>query len=390
MIKLPLATESWDKEEYNAIKKVVNSGHFTMGEEVKKFEEKFAEYFKVKYAVMVNSGSSANLLAIAALIYSNKYNLSSGDEVIVPAVSWATTYSPLQQYNLKVKFVDIDLDTLNFNIDELKKAITEKTKLIFAVNLLGNSNEYDEILEICKEKKIILIEDNCEAMGAKYKDKYLGTIGVMGTFSMFFSHHISTMEGGIIVTDDKELRDIMLCIRAHGWTRNLDSNSLIYQKKEDDFYEMFNFILPGYNLRPLELEGALGIEQIKKLPKIIDERRKNAEFFVEKFSQLKSVIIQKEIGESSYFGFSLIISPKSKFTRNELVDILRNEKVECRPIVAGNFTRNEVIKYFNYEIFGKLKNADYLHENGLFIGNHHYSCRKEIEQIYEIIKNMEY
>lgn len=389
MIDLPLATESWDEQEYKAIERVLRSNFFTMGKEVADFEKKFAKYFGAKYAVMVNSGSSANLLAVSALIFSEKYNLSAGDEIIVPAVSWATTFAPLQQYNLKVKFVDINIETLNFDLDKLRKAVSNKTKAIFAVNLLGNSNEYDEILEICEKKNIILIEDNCEAMGARYKNKYLGTIGLMGTFSTFFSHHISTMEGGVVVTDDDELRDIMLCIRAHGWTRNLSEESKIYRKNNNEFYETFNFILPGYNLRPLEIEGALGNEQLKKLPSLIEKRRENAEFFRDKFSKLKSIIIQNEIGESSYFGFSLIIKENSKFNRDELVKKLRMENVECRPIVAGNFTKNEVIKYFDYEIEGRLDNADYLHDNGLFIGNHHYDCKHKLEKIYELIKEME-
>ncbi|MCQ2022240.1 DegT/DnrJ/EryC1/StrS family aminotransferase [Clostridium butyricum] len=389
MINLPLATGNWDKDEYEAIERVIKSNYFTMGKEVECFEKNFADYFGVDYAVMVNSGSSANLLAIAALVYCNKYNLKPGDEVIVPAVSWATTYSPLQQYNLKVKFVDIDLETLNFSIKKLKEAISDKTKLIFAVNLLGNSNEYDEILKICNEKDIILLEDNCEAMGAKYNNKYLGTMGVMGTFSTFFSHHISTMEGGMVITNDLELRDLMISIRAHGWTRNLNEESSIYSKKEDDFYETFNFILPGYNLRPLELEGALGIEQLKKLKNITNNRRENAEFFVKKFSMLKSIIIQKEIGQSSYFGFSLIVKKNALYSRNDLIKKLKKENVDCRPIVAGNFTRNEVIKYFDYEIFDELTNADYLHNNGLFIGNHHYDCKEKLGKIYELIRTME-
>lgn len=389
MINLPLATDSWDNNEYEAIQRVIKSNYFTMGKEVERFEKNFAEYFGVDYAVMVNSGSSANLLAIAALVYSNKYNLKHGDEVIVPAVSWATTYTPLQQYNLKLKFVDIDLETLNFNIKKLKEAINDKTKAIFAVNLLGNSNEYNEILKICNEKNIILLEDNCEAMGGKYNNKYLGTIGIMGTFSTFFSHHISTMEGGMVITNDVELRDLMRSIRAHGWTRNLNEDSSIYSKKEDDFYETFNFILPGYNLRPLEIEGALGNEQLKKLENIIENRRKNAKFFVQKFSELKSIMIQKEIGESSYFGFSIIVKKNASYSRNDLIKKLREENVECRPVVAGNFTKNEVIKYFDYEIFDELTNADYLHNNGLFIGNHHYDCKDKLEKIYELIRTLE-
>ncbi|MGL4772228.1 MAG: DegT/DnrJ/EryC1/StrS family aminotransferase [Clostridium sp.] len=389
MINLPLATESWDEKELTALERVINSGMFTMGKEVRAFEEKFAKHFGSNYAVMINSGSSANLLAVAALIYSKKHNLKAGDEVIVPAVSWATTYSPLAQYGLKLKFIDIDINTLNLDLNELEKAITKDTKAIFAVNLLGNSIDYDRLLEIVEKNNLILIEDNCESMGGKYKNKFLGTYGVMGTFSSFFSHHISTMEGGMIVTDDKDLYDILKSLRAHGWTRDLSNDSTIYNKKNDDFYETFNFILPGYNLRPLEIEGALGQEQLEKLNLLVENRRKNGKLFESLFSKLDSIIIQKEVGEASYFGFAIIVKADAKFTRNDLVTLLRANKVECRPIVAGNFTRNEVIKYFNYEIFGSLDNANLIHENGLFIGNHHFDIEDKLFKIYKLIKELE-
>ncbi|MGE7752395.1 DegT/DnrJ/EryC1/StrS family aminotransferase [Lysinibacillus fusiformis] len=389
MIKYPLATETWDEEELEAMKRVISSNRFSMGPEVENFEKGFANYFGSKYAIMVNSGSSANLLCIAALFFHSKYKLKKGDEVIVPAVSWSTTYAPLQQYGLKVKFVDIDLKTLNIDIKKLKEAVTEKTKLIFTVNLLGNSNDFDAIQEIIKGKNIILLEDNCESMGAKYKGKFLGTFGVMGTFSMFYSHHISTMEGGMIVTDDLELADILKSLRAHGWTRNISNESELHNKNEDTFYEMFNFILPGYNVRPLELEGAIGSVQLKKLENIVENRRENAKYFLGTFGELKSILIQKEIGESSYFGFSIIVKETSKFSREDLLRVFRKNNIECRPIVAGNFTRNSVIKYFDYEIHDTLKNADFLHENGLFIGNHHYDCKDKLKQIYKIIQELD-
>ena len=172
---------------------------------------------------MVNSGSSANLLMIAALFYKKENPLVPGDEIIVPAVSWSTTYFPLHQYGLVMKFVDIDLETLNYDTNKLAEAISEKTKAIMLVNLLGNPNNFEEINSIIGDKEIILVEDNCESMGAEYKGQKTGTFGVVGSFSSFFSHHISTMEGGLVVTNDDELYQIMLCMRAHGWTRNLPS-----------------------------------------------------------------------------------------------------------------------------------------------------------------------
>ena len=214
--KYNLASDSWGNEEISAINDVIKSNQYTMGPKVKKFEEEFADYFKSDYAIMVNSGSSANLLMIASLFYSNDYDLKKGDEVIVPAVSWSTTYYPVNQYGLKLVFVDIDRNTLNIDPKEIIKAINQKTKLIFAVNLLGNPSDLEDLKSICKKNEIILIEDNCESLGAKYHDKYAGTCSLMGSFSFFFSHHMQTMEGGMILTNDKNLYELCLSLRAHG------------------------------------------------------------------------------------------------------------------------------------------------------------------------------
>lgn len=374
--KFPLATASWGQEEIAAMQRVIDSGVFSMGANVQAFERDFAAYIGSQHCVMVNSGSSANLLMVAALFYTKnpKLKLKRGDEVIVPAVSWSTTYYPLYQYGLKIKFVDIDLNTLNYDLDQLESAVTDKTRVIMAVNLLGNPNDFGRIGQIIGDREIVLIEDNCESMGAKYNGKMAGTFGVMGTFSSFFSHHISTMEGGLIVTDDEELYQILLSLRAHGWTRNLPKQNLVCSDKSDDpFEESFRFVLPGYNVRPLELEGALGVEQVKRLPHMVEERRKNGKLLQAALSQHPNLAIQQEIGESSWFGFSLVIRPNSSLTRKELVVKLNDLGFECRPIVAGNFAKNEVVKYFDSEEHGALRNAEHIDQNGLFVGNHHYS-----------------
>lgn len=378
-----LCDNPWDNEELSAIQSVIDSDMYTMGKKVAEYEKKFAEKFGTKYAVMVNSGSTANLLAIASLVYSGR--LERGSEIIVPAVSWSTTYAPLEQYGMKLIFVDINRNTLNLDIDAVRHAITDKTKMIFAVNLLGNSNEYDELLEICDKSNIILIEDNCESLGAKYKGKYLGTIGLIGTFSTFYSHHICTMEGGMVVTKDKELYEYMLAIRAHGWTRNLPEDSIIYEKNKEAFYESFNFIVPGFNLRPLEMEGAIGIKQLQKVDKMIDNRRSNAYYFLDKMKKYDNIRVQKEIGESSWFGFALVLTGNLKNKRTELVKFLRNNNIECRPIVAGNFTRNPVIKYMDYHISGELVNADEIHDHGLFIGNHSSNNNAQVDYFVEVL-----
>lgn len=380
--KFPLATATWDQDEIDAMQSVIESGRFTMGKQVASFENEFSQFIGSKYAVMSNSGSSANLLMVAALFYTKDNPLKPGDEVIVPAVSWSTTYFPLQQYGLRLRFVDIDLETLNYDLDKLSAAITPKTRLVMVVNLLGNPNDFEAIKSAIGSKNIKFIEDNCESLGSEYKGQKSGTFGVMGSFSSFFSHHISTMEGGLTVTDDDELYHILICLRAHGWTRNLpDVNHVANKNTSDPFSESFRFVLPGYNLRPLELSGAIGLRQLEKLPRLVAARRRNAEYFQEKMSKHPYLMIQKEVGISSWFGFSLVIKPGSDVDRHTLIRRLNNAGFECRPIVAGNFARNTVMRYFDYEVFGELLNSDYVDNYGLFVGNHHYSIAEAIDSL---------
>lgn len=385
-MRYELASSTWGEEEIKSINKVVQSGNFTMGENVREFEKQFASFFNSKYCVMVNSGSSANLIAIASLFFKKDSPLKIGDEVIVPSVSWATTYHPLNQYGLKLKFVDIDINTLNYDLKKLEGAISLNTKAIIAVNLLGNSNDFKKINELIKGKNILLIEDNCESMGAKFNSKYTGTHGILGSFSGFFSHHISTMEGGMILTDIEELYHIMLSLRAHGWTRDLPTNNHLVKKEVNPFDESFRFILPGYNLRPLEFSGAIGIEQLKKLPSFINSRRKNAEYFLEKFKK-SDFILQREIGESSWFGFSLIMKDQT-ISREKIINKLIEKKIDVRPIVSGNFVKNEVIKYYNYEVFSDLINSERLDKFGFFVGNHHYDIKPKIDYLFQILSDV--
>lgn len=384
-MSLPLATSTWDDKEIAALNSVIESGMFSMGKHVAEFEAEFAEFVGSKYSVMVNSGSSANLLAVAALFFQKEGKLKAGDEVIVPAVSWSTTYYPLQQYGLKLKFVDIDKDTLNLDLTQLESAITDKTKAIFAVNLLGNPIDYEKVESLIEGKDIYLLEDNCESLGATLNGKQAGTFGVMGTYSSFFSHHISTMEGGLIATDDEELYHILLSIRSHGWTRHLPKDNKVVEKSENAFHESFRFVLPGYNVRPLDMSGALGKEQLRKLPAIISGRQENAKFFVETFSKIEGISIQQETGNSSWFGFAIICDDGSEM-RDKLVEALTNEGVDCRPIVAGDFTKNEVMSYFDYELHGEMKNASLIDNAGFFIGNHHYDVKEKLTSVAQLIE----
>ena len=383
-----LASSTWDKKELNAIQSVIDKDMYTMGNSVKQFEENFAKYLNSKYCVMTSSGSTANLLAVASLFFTKNPKLKRGDEVIVPAVSWSTTYFPLQQYGLKLKFVDIDLKTLNYDLKALEEAISFSTKMVMVVNLLGNPNNFDKINNIIKDKDIFILEDNCESMGATFNGQQAGTFGIMGTFSTFFSHHIATMEGGFVTTDDEELYHILLSIRAHGWTRNLPKENKVSNKSDDWFKESFRFVLPGYNVRPLEMSGAIGIEQLKKLPKFLENRRKNAEHFVKLFRNHPDYMIQSDIDKSSWFGFSLIIKPESNLKRKNVIKKLNDNNIECRPIVTGDFTQNEVMKYFDYEIHNELTNAKYLHENGFFIGNQQVLILKEINFLHNVLNQI--
>lgn len=382
----PLASTTWDEAEYAAIDRVIKSGMFSMGKEVAEFEKQFAEWVGSRYAIMVNSGSSANLAMIAALMFRKEGALKRGDEVIVPAVSWSTTYHPLQQYGLKLKFVDIDRDTLNLDLEQLKTAVTDATKAILAVNLLGNPNDFTSIRRIIGDRSIILLEDNCESLGAVFAGKQAGTHGLMGTFSSFFSHHIATMEGGLVVTDDEELYHIMLCIRAHGWTRNLPKHNLVCGEKSDNpFEESFRFVLPGYNLRPLEMSGAVGQEQMRKLAGMIAARRDNASHFAQRFSNHPWLTMQKETGQSSWFGFSLLLSEDAPISRTALMEKLSTSRIDVRPIVAGNFAKNDVLKWFDYSVHKELNNAEYIDQHGFFVGNHHYSLMAQIDYLHALV-----
>jgi CDP-6-deoxy-D-xylo-4-hexulose-3-dehydrase len=386
-IRFPLATFTWDKAEHRAMQEVIASGMFTMGARVARFEAEFASWVGSRHALMVNSGSSANLLMVAALFYTQdpRRRLQRGDEIIVPAVSWGTTYYPLHQYGLRLKFVDIDLQTLNLDIDAVRRAIGPRTRGILAVNLLGNPCDFDALRAVAEERGLLLLEDNCESLGATFGGRQCGTFGLMGTFSTFFSHHISTMEGGLICTDDEELHQILLSLRAHGWTRNLPAQNHVSGRKSDDpFEESFRFVLPGYNLRPLELEGALGSTQLEKLPNLIEQRRRNGQRWAERMGSHPQLLIQQETGSSSWFGFSLILRPNSGLTRRQLLDRLVETGFECRPIVAGNFAKNPVVQYFDHEVPSSLTNADWLDANGLFVGNHHYPINDAIDAIVDL------
>ncbi|MGJ8483994.1 DegT/DnrJ/EryC1/StrS family aminotransferase [Pseudoalteromonas sp. SYSU M81236] len=383
-----LAAPSWGKEELEALQKVIDSGFFTMGPIVSEFERQFASYHKKKHAIMVNSGSSANLISVASLFFKKNNPLKRGDEVLVPALSWATTYHPLQQYGLKVRFIDIELETLNMDPDILREAITEDTRMILGVSILGNPAALDVMREVADENGLYFMEDNCESMDAELNGKKAGTFGDLNTFSFFFSHHISTMEGGMILTDDDELNEVCRSLRAHGWTRDLPADSLLFDKKEDDLFEAYRFILPGYNVRPTELNAAAGIEQLKKLPDFTKARRKNFALFKSLFANDDRFIIQKENGVSSCFCFTIILNPEMKFDRSAIFDALTEAGIGFRIITGGNFLRHDVIKYYDYTEASSIVNANIAHDNGFFVGNHPFDLSAELVKLRKVLDNV--
>ena len=382
----PLASSTWGKEEIEAIQRVIDTDMYTMGKHVKQFEEAFAEKFGSENAVMVNSGSSANLLMLSLLKW--KYKLTG--DIIVPAVGWATTYFPVSQNGFKLNFVDIDPNTFNIDVNKIKQAITPDTCAIMPVNLLGNSCDYQEIIKICDEYDLILIEDNCEAMGAKWRNQYNGTIGLAGSFSFFFSHHIQTMEGGMILSDNKDDVDYLRSLRAHGWVRDLPDNSSLYKKTGDPFNDNFIFATPGYNSRPGEMHGAVGLEQLKKWPSIMQTRMENKEHFFSLFANKPWCRLQKELGESTWFTFGVVLEGELKGRRAEVIKALSEAGIQNRPLASRNFLKQPVMRELDH-IHNRVYDgvdypgADDIHDNGFFVGNGSLDLKAGISKMYDVM-----
>ncbi len=386
-MKYPLGYNTWNKEEKKSAIKVLDSGFFTMGKKVKEFEEKFAKNFGSKYATMVNSGSSANLLMLSVLKNYKKIlkKKTNKPNIIAPSVGWSTSYYPICQNNFKINFVDVNLDTLNIDTVEVEKAIDKNTVAILAINLLGNPCNFNRLKKIAKKNDLILIEDNCESLGAKYHNKYCGTHGLMGTHSLFFSHHMQTMEGGVILTDNKDINDFLKSLRAHGWCRDLPKKNNLYKKSNNKFRDHFVFITPGYSLRPLEIEASVGLVQLKKLNKFMKIREKNSLIFENLFKNKNWCKIQKQEkrSSSSWYGFNLILTGQLKNKRKIIIEKLQKNKIEVRPTMTGNFLNNPVMKFLDFKASGSFKNSKYIDKNGFFVGNYPKDLSKELNFLYK-------
>jgi CDP-6-deoxy-D-xylo-4-hexulose-3-dehydrase len=371
--KIPLQVSPYGWEESNEAIESILTTWVTMGKKVKAFEELFANYLGIKYASMVNSGSSANLLALSILtnpLFKNKLN--PGDEVITPATTWITTIYPIANVNLIPMLVDIDIETLNINTDAIEKAINEKTRAIMPVHLLGNPCDIKRIMEIAEEHDLYVIEDTCEAHGAEIGGRKAGTFGDMATFSFFFSHHITTIEGGMLVTNNEDINEMAKSMRVFGWVRDLKNADEI-ANKYSHLDRRFLFSNIGYNFRPTEIQGAFGMHQIKKLDDYIKIRQENAKFWNKTLSQYPDFFILHEERPGTkhvWFGFPITIRKEAPFTRNELTTFLESKKIETRPIEVPNAPEQPGMKLINYRVSGSLDNSDYVLKNSFFIGNH--------------------
>lgn len=384
---IPLAIPPYGEKEVMESLESLLTMKTTSGEKVSKFEKKFANYVGIRHATMVNSGSSANLLALSILSHpSLKNHISSGDEIITPAVTWATTVYPICNVGAIPKFVDVKMNDYTIDPIEIERAITSKTKALMVVHLLGNPCAMKEISKIAKQHNLWLIEDSCEAHGAKYYGKHVGTFGDLSTFSFFASHHITTMEGGMVVTNNKKLYEIAKSMKAFGWSRELDSRKKL-EKKFSNIDSRFLFVNTGYNFRPTELQGAFGIHQIDKLESLVKLRIKNAKYWNRKLKPYSSLLItpEEKLIRRSYLFYPITVLKNQFFTKEKLVNELERNGIETRPIMAGNIIKQPVTKYIKFKKAKNLKNSNLIHENSFLIGNHHGIKEKEREFIANVI-----
>ena len=383
--KIPLAIPPYGWEEVDESLDSLLNMKTTMGEKVKLFEKKFAKYLGAKYALMVNSGSSANLLALSILSNQRlgKKRIQNRDEIITPAVTWATTVYPIINVGARPVFVDVDKETYNIDPDKIEKAITKKTRAIFLVHLLGNPCNMTKIQKIAKKHDLQIIEDACEAHGAEFNGKKVGTFGVLSTFSFFASHHITTMEGGMVVTNSEELYELGKSIRTFGWSRNL-KNEEYFKKTNPNVDSRFLFVNTGYNLRPTEIQGAFGIHQIRKLDKLVKIKIKNAKYWnskLKKYTDLFILPISNKKYKNSFLSYPITIKKNPFFTKNELVNFLENKGIETRPVMAGNMVEQPVTKLLDYKVVGKLENSEFIMRNSFLIGNHQGIKQKQREYV---------
>ena len=354
---------------------VIFSGDVTMSKVTKRFEKAFSKKIRSPYSLMVNSGSSANLLAFQCLINPyRKQRLKKGDEVLIPSICWSTSFWPIIQSGLKPVFVDVDRENFNIDLKDLKKKISKKTKALMLIHVLGVSTNMDKLMKILKKNRIILIEDTCESIGAKYKNKFLGTFGDFSTFSFYFSHQISSVEGGMICCKNQQDEDIIKSLRSHGWTKDL-SNQRQIEKQFKDINKSFFFINSGFNFRPTDIQAAIGLSQFNSLNNFIKIRKVNRNKIIKKImtdkrwnNQVRFVEKNDNI-EPSWFGLAMLLNKKFKHKKKLILNKLDKLGIENRPIISGNFLKQPALRKYNINQKSKnFPNANHVHEYGLFVG----------------------
>jgi CDP-6-deoxy-D-xylo-4-hexulose-3-dehydrase len=351
----------------------------TKGQLNVQFEKEWSEWLGKKYSVFVNSGSSANLAALYSLLLSGKLR---NNKIVVPAVSWVTTVTPAVQFGMEPIMCECDEDNLGLNIEHLKQIIKEHDpSSIILVHVLGFPNHMNEIVELCKEHDIRLIEDTCESIGSEYEGKKLGTFGDLSTFSFYFGHHMSTIEGGMISTDDEDLYHILLSIRSHGWDRDLPKSKQIELREKyniGDFRSLYTFYYPGFNLRATDLQAFIGLGQLKKLDYIVKNRHINYQRYHEGIINNEWKVNPPTNSFISNFSYPVI-------TKNitELVEKLTENNIECRPLICGSINEHP----FWYERYGKqeLPISKKVHEYGLYLPNNHQMTLEEVDKVINIV-----
>ncbi len=386
-MRVNLHEPSFGEEEIQAACDQMRTTHVTMGVKVREFENQCAKHFGAVHALMCNSGSSANLLAFAALAnpaWGN--NLKLGDEVIVPALSWATSVWPIIQIGLVPIFVDCDIHTYNFRYETLEDAITPKTRAIMVVHVYGNPCNMEVIMRLANKYGLFIIEDTCESMGATFEGQAVGTFGDIGTMSLYYSHHITTFEGGLCFSNNHDLIDLMRILRAHGWSRESDNHEE-YAAMYPEIDPRFIFINLGYNLRPTEVQAVIGMKQLPKLNDFIENRRQMHDSYrkgLEKYGNWFRFQQEQEHGKASWFGFCVILTDTTPFTLKEISTYMQKHGVETRPIIAGNMARHPALKMYNHRVSGTLENCDTIMNRGFAIGCHHAISNNNVDYVVSI------
>lgn len=376
-----LAIDTISKNElFDLTRWILKGNKLTKGELTLEFENKFSKYIGSKYSVFVNSGSSANLLILYSLVQSGRLKNKTA---IVPSVSWVTTVSPFMQFNFDIKLCECDNKNLGLDIDHFEYLCKKnRPSIAILVNVLGHPNDYYNIKKICKKYKLELVEDSCEALGTVNNKKKVGVDSVASSFSFYYGHHISTIEGGMVVTNDFKLYNLMLSIRSHGWSRDIDiniKNNLKKKYKIDDFKDLYTFYYPGYNMRSSDLNAFLGLQQLKRLDKICNIREKNFNIYKK---NLDNFWCQKSSADFiSSFAYGTIVQ-----NRLEVYKYLKKFNIESRPLICGNIGRHP----FWTDVYGikNLKNADIIHDYGLYLPNNYNLNERDIIYICERFKEV--